>query len=389
MSIFLGILLTLVILLIVVMIHELGHFVTARLTGMRVEEFGIGIPPRAKSLFVDKKGTEYTLNYLPIGWFVRILGEDTRDPNAHKKWAFITKPWISRVIVLAAWVFMNFVLAFVVFTGLFLYGVTPMAIIPLEWNHSQILPSTHEALDASYLHHDGLTLTPIVGSISEKSGVLSGDIIENINGVVPKVPQDIINIIQKNIEVTVLIKRWTETKNITMLPKDGKVGMQIGYKNLNINKDFIVRYTWIDAIKAWWNEMIANTRITYSFLERMVAGLFSPNNKEEHQAAKEMLSGPIGLGSTFVSIVQNNMPISIILVMVALLSINLWVVNILPFPALDGGRIVTTTLYALIAFIPWGKTHFARIEWMVHTVWFLLLIGLMIYVSGLDILRFF
>ncbi len=85
MSIFLGILLTLVILLIVVMIHEFGHFITARLTGMKVEEFGIGIPPRAKSFGKDKQGTEYTLNWLPIGGFVRILGEDIRDGEAPKK----------------------------------------------------------------------------------------------------------------------------------------------------------------------------------------------------------------------------------------------------------------------------------------------------------------
>lgn len=67
MSIFLGILLTLVVLLIVVMIHEFGHFITARLTGMKVEEFGIGIPPRIRRFYTDKKGTEYTLNWLPIG----------------------------------------------------------------------------------------------------------------------------------------------------------------------------------------------------------------------------------------------------------------------------------------------------------------------------------
>lgn len=85
MSLFLGILLTIVVLLIVVMIHELGHFVTARLTGMRVEEFGIGIPPRARSLWTDKKGTEYTLNWLPIGGFVRILGENPQDGNNHAK----------------------------------------------------------------------------------------------------------------------------------------------------------------------------------------------------------------------------------------------------------------------------------------------------------------
>jgi regulator of sigma E protease len=85
MSLFLGILLTLVVLLLVVMIHEIGHFVTARLTGMRVEEFGIGIPPRARALYTDKKGTEYSLNWLPIGGFVRILGENPQDADNHKK----------------------------------------------------------------------------------------------------------------------------------------------------------------------------------------------------------------------------------------------------------------------------------------------------------------
>ncbi len=84
MSLLLGILLTLVVLLIVVMIHEIGHFVTARLTGMRVDEFGIGLPPRARSLYTDKKGTEYSLNWLPIGGFVRIFGEDPRDTTGNQ-----------------------------------------------------------------------------------------------------------------------------------------------------------------------------------------------------------------------------------------------------------------------------------------------------------------
>lgn len=72
MSIILGILLTLLILTFVVFIHEMGHFLAARMTGMRVEEFGIGIPPKAKKLYKDAKGTEFTLNWLPIGGFVRI-----------------------------------------------------------------------------------------------------------------------------------------------------------------------------------------------------------------------------------------------------------------------------------------------------------------------------
>lgn len=102
-----------------------------------------------------------------------------------------------------------------------------------------------------------------------------------------------------------------------------------------------------------------------------------------------MLAGPIGLGSTFISIVENNVPIRIILVMIALLSINLGVVNILPFPALDGGRIVTTTLYSIFSYIPKGQQYFTQVEGVLHTVGFLMLMGFMIYVSGLDIVRFF
>lgn len=85
MTIFLGILLTFVVFLIVVLIHELGHFATARWTGMKVEEFGFGIPPRVARIFRDKKGTDYTFNLLPIGGFVRILGEDPTGEDALKK----------------------------------------------------------------------------------------------------------------------------------------------------------------------------------------------------------------------------------------------------------------------------------------------------------------
>ena len=85
MSIILGILLALIVFLIIVIIHEFGHFSIARLTGMKVEEFGFGIPPRLAKVFTDKKGTDFTVNALPIGGFVRILGEDPTGEDAHKK----------------------------------------------------------------------------------------------------------------------------------------------------------------------------------------------------------------------------------------------------------------------------------------------------------------
>lgn len=138
-----------------------------------------------------------------------------------------------------------------------------------------------------------------------------------------------------------------------------------------------------------WKETIATTHLTINFLSRMVVGLLAPKNDKEHEEAKSMLSWPIWLGNTFISIVQDSVPITIILVMIALISINLGVINILPFPALDGGRILTTTLYSIFSYLPHGKKLFTKVEWFLHTVWFIILLIFMIYVSGLDILRFF
>lgn len=388
MSIFLGILLTFLVLFIVVMVHEFGHFITARLTGMKVEEFGIGIPPRATKIFIDKKWTEFTLNWLPLGGFVRILGEDPRSLDSNNEWAFITKPLISRVLVLIAGVSMNFFLALCIFTGLFIYGTAPIAIIPIENNHSILLPSTREAIESGYLTHSGLILTPIAWSIAEKAWIGSGDIILAINGVIPLTSQDVIDNIIKNqaFDITVL---WKETKTLHMVPKDGKVGMIIRYNNLNINENKRIQFNWYDALIAGKDETIASTKITLSFLSRIVNGIFTPKSEKEHEEAKSMLAGPIGLGTSFISMVENNAPIGIILVMIALLSINLGVVNILPFPALDGGRVVTTILYSIFSKISSGKEYFSKIEGIIHTIGFIILLVLMLYISWLDISRYF
>ncbi len=102
-----------------------------------------------------------------------------------------------------------------------------------------------------------------------------------------------------------------------------------------------------------------------------------------------MLAGPIGLGSTFVQIVENHVPFETILVIIALLSINLGVINILPFPALDGGRIMTTSLYSIFSYFPKGKQGFSKVEGIIHAGGFMVLLVFMLYVSGLDIARFF
>lgn len=132
MTILLGIFLTFLVFFVVVMIHEWGHFITARLTGMKVLEFGLGIPPKIKKVFTDKKGTDFTINALPIGGFVRIDGEDMTKPSAFADGAFMSKKLPARLLVLSAGVIMNIVLAWVIFTGLFMTGVRPLSPLPLD-----------------------------------------------------------------------------------------------------------------------------------------------------------------------------------------------------------------------------------------------------------------
>src|SRR5262249_16132280 len=104
---------------LVVLVHELGHFLTARLAGVRVLEFGIGFPPRARVLRSQGE-TLYTLNWLPIGGFVKLAGEDGGDADDPR--SFSVKPLPTRILILVAGVAMNFVLAFVIFTGITLTG---------------------------------------------------------------------------------------------------------------------------------------------------------------------------------------------------------------------------------------------------------------------------
>lgn len=172
-SIVVGIVLTLAVFFLVVVVHELGHFLTARMTGMKVLEFGFGIPPKMIRLFRDKKGTDFTLNWLPIGGFVRIFGEDPRSPEAFAPGAFMSKSLPKRLLVLVAGVVMNFFLAWVIFTGIFLTGARPLAPLPLDIGptHSYFMPSFTESLSSGFVTHSGIEITPLSGSVAERAGI--------------------------------------------------------------------------------------------------------------------------------------------------------------------------------------------------------------------------
>ncbi|MBP9780043.1 site-2 protease family protein [Candidatus Gracilibacteria bacterium] len=389
MSIILGLILTFVVFLIVVLIHEFGHFFTARMTGMKVEEFGFGIPPRIKSIYRDKQGTEYTINALPIGGFVRILGEDSHSPDKDRKGAFITKNWYQRAIVLVAGVTMNFILAWVIFTGLFMYGMQPIMTSPFsdKPTGSLFIPSFTEAKELGFLvSNSGIILSPLQDSIAYKAGIRDGDILESIDEQFLTNSKDVIAIIQQSQGSQVSVTRDGVSLSFQLIPKDGKVGMYL--EDTQINKSFVYQESFPRAVIVGARETYATSILTLDMLGTLLEKLFAPKTPTDREEAKELLSGPIGVGATFVHMVDAQVPVTLILLVIALLSVNLGIVNLLPFPALDGGRLLTTTVASLLSYFPRATRYFQIFEHGFHFVGFVLLLILMIYIAGLDISKF-
>lgn len=182
MSLFIGILLALIVFFLVVFIHEMGHFLVARWSGVKVHEFGIGIPPRLKRIFRDKHGTSWTLNWLPLGGFVRLKGEDIASPESREKDALPMALWWKQVAILLAGVTMNFFLTAFVFSLLFYRGTEPLTLQIREFSPNsllshvgsgtQLIPifdTLDEAQKAGIVQESpGVLLDPIPGSVAEK-----------------------------------------------------------------------------------------------------------------------------------------------------------------------------------------------------------------------------
>lgn len=393
MSVILGIFLTLGVFFLVVLVHEFGHFFVARWTGMKVLEFGFGIPPRMKRLFTDKKWTDFTLNWLPIGGFVRILGEDPRSSDAFQKWAFLTKNLFQRVAVLIAGVVMNFVLAWVIFSTIFFLGTKPLSFLPIDIGntHSYFMPSFSEAVDRDIILYDGIALSPLTGSIAEKSWILPWDTVLSLNGKPVLKLEDVTDALVIGWASDMVVRHSnSREEHIVVTPENGKIGVMVSYKNLTLNQDIPVERFWLsDSLIMGAKETYFTSVLTLKVLGKTFQGLFFSKNVSERENAKEMLSGPIGVGNAFVSMVEMHVPVMIIFIFVALLSVNLGVLNILPFPALDGGRIVTTVFYAFFSLFKKWRERFLIFEGIFHSVGFFILLVLMLYVAGLDVMRFF
>ncbi len=401
----------------IILIHEFGHFSAARKFWVKVEEFWLWIPPKAKELFKDKKWTLFTLNWLPLWWFVRLkwenpaLLENKDDPEA-----LSNKSYFAQSIIILWWVIMNFLLAIIIFSLLFFIWVQPI------WINSQIqtnlnlkiIPTPEQALKSwLLLKNPWILLHPIKNSIAEKSWVQQWDILLKIAISSPPLaplwrgeltilsPQDAINIISKSAhkKLIFIIKRQDKFFKIPIIPlpfekqkvptfkgglggKDWKIWSYLS-ENITVDKDFRYKYWIIDSIKYWTLETYNQSLLTFKAIWILIKKLVNPETPEERTEAIENMRGPIWI----VDLVANSLEawIMFIIIIWAIISINLWVFNLLPIPALDWWRFLFISINALISKLFWKKALTENLENYIHVFFFIILIFLSIIIWYNDV----
>lgn len=351
------------VLAVLVLVHELGHFWAARKFGCGVEEFGFGFPPRITGWRSPKSGVLYSLNWIPLGGFVKIKGEDGSDRDDSE--SFGSKPAWQRAIILAAGVTMNFVLAAVVLSVGFGFGL-PTA-----------LPDSRAELGPLATIRDSQIVITLVteNSPAAAAGFHSGDSIIDIDGVQFLTLGEAQEYIAAaaNQSMTVTIVRDHEPQDIDVTPVYqadlGRVAVGFG-----LTRTGIVSYPWyaapIKGTAAAWNMLVAIVTTFASLLHDLFTGT----------AAGVDVSGPVGIAVVTGQVAR--MGWAHLLEFMALLSINLAVINVLPFPALDGGRLI----FLLVEKIRRQPVN-AKIEALVHNIGFGLLMMLIVFVTYRDIVR--
>ncbi len=357
-----SIILFLIILLVLVFVHEFGHFITAKWAGMRVDEFAFGFPPK---IFSKKIGeTEYSLNALPLGGYVSIYGEDDDGTKTNPR-AFGNRPWYAQVIVLFAGVFMNMLLAYFVFVFIF-YGKLDVAVDDVDFLNR---PKTDERT--------------VITDVDQKSpaymaGLKPGDqIIEvkSLNKIANlKKAADVVSFIHSHIDnpVTITYKNNSGvTEDATLAGVYGIIENQKAL-GISVERVGVVQTTFIESIRLGFIRTVDITKQTLVGLKDLIVHLF------EGKKVIDTLSGPVGIARMVGQ--ASAFGLSALLSFIATLSINLAIFNLLPIPALDGGRIVMVLFETIFR----RKINTKIFSW-INIASFALLILLMIVVTIKDV----
>lgn len=364
------ILLFFAVLVVLILVHELGHFLVAKLFGIRVDEFGIGFPPK---IWGKKYGeTEYTLNWLPIGGFVRIWGEDPTEEHyedgAGSERSFVKKPRYAQALVLVAGVSMNVLLAFVLYVTAGMMG-TPTVVAEGEVN-----PEVQNAR---------LLVTSVVPQSPAEVSLKPGDEIlkvargeTTLSAEEMRSPKAISVFVgaEADTPVVLTVARRGESVEAVVVPRTGVVAEDADRVAAGFSMSFVgmQKLSFLDAVRD------GATR-TYQGLIDVVMGLYMMIKGEVNLA---QVTGPIGI----VGMVGDAAALGTVWLMTftAFISLNLAVINLLPIPALDGGRLVFVGIEAVTR-----KPISPTIAVRVNQIGFIFLLGLMALVTVSDVVKLF
>ncbi len=332
---------------LLIFVHEMGHFIAARLAGVKVEEFGMGFPPRL--LAVRRGETVYSLNLIPLGGFCKLLGEE--DPSEPRSLA--SKRPLTRLLVLGAGPFMNAVLPIVLLTIAFM--VPRLVAIEDIWIE-EVAP----------------------GSPAEMAGIEAGDTILSVNGHSVQNRNEVIYYTHLSLGETTTFQLNDPDGNekiATLVPRldppegEGPVGIRFSEEPVNLRTES-QSYPFWEAVP----KSATTLWETFELIRNEVRSWFARGTAPE-------VGGPVAIFQLTGE--ANEAGPSYLLHFAAFLSLNLAIINILPLPALDGGRIV----FVLLEVVRRGKRVSPRTEGLVHLIGFMMLIGLILVITYFDILR--
>lgn len=352
------ILLVIAIFAVLVLVHELGHFVAARRNGVEVEEFGLGFPPRAFGRKIGR--TLYSINWLPLGGFVKLKGEDSSDTGPG---TFGGARFLAKTKILFAGVTMNLLTAYIILVVLCLTGLPPVLKNQFSFGH----PVYDQPKQV-------MVVATAPGSPAEVAGLQKGDVILSANGQPLESEQQLLDFTKSNAGQTVNFEVTGDSgarRLQTTLRGAQETQGQLGVTPMQTYK---LQYTPVDAVITAAGLTLQMVWETLAAFGGLVAGLLTQGQ------LSEQVAGPVGIVSILANVAYFGA--AYIFIFVASISISLAVLNALPLPALDGGR------WLLIAAQKFtGRKLSERFEVAVHTVGFVSLIALMIVVTFVDIQR--
>lgn len=343
-----SILVFLLVLSILVIVHELGHFIMARRAGVLVEEFGFGLPPR---LFGKKIGeTLYSINALPFGGFVKLHGENTEESISNPRRAFLNKKLETKVGIIVAGVVMNFLLAVVAFAIVYYFSG-----IPKDTGKVKVLDIA-------------------AGSPAQVAGLVVGDIVLTVDGKeVTKVNDFVKNVEEKKGKRTIL---QLEGKKVTVTPRvsppegEGPLGVTISTTEIYFPPKW--QRPFVGAYYGFKEALFWGKTVTVGFWN-LIVQLFGGKVPSD-------LAGPVGIFA--ITSEAAKVGILALINFIGILSVNLAILNIIPFPALDGGRLLFIAIEKAI-----GRKVLPKVEAAIHTVGMIVLLLLLLAITAHDIRR--